>query len=72
MRIVEKYEIAKLVSLLERIRKEHVTPFKPSKLYPKYWFWNRADNEQSKMHQTIYVTPALLAEAQKLIPETAL
>ena len=72
MRIVEKYEIEKLVSLLERIRKEQVTPFKPSKLYPKYWFWNRADNEQSKMYQTIYVTPALLAEAQKLIPETAL
>jgi hypothetical protein len=72
MRIVEKYEIGKLASLLERIRKEQVTPFKPSRLYPKYWFWNRADNEHSKMYQTIYVTPALLTEAQKLVPEPTL
>lgn len=72
MRIVNKSEIGKLVSLLERIRKEHVIPFKPSRLYPKYMYWNRADNEQSKMYQTIYATPALLAEAEKLLPEPAL
>jgi hypothetical protein len=72
MRIVAKNEIAKLVTLLTHIRKEQVTPFKPSRLYPKYMFWNRADNEQSKMYQTIYATPALLAEAEKLLIETAL
>jgi hypothetical protein len=72
MRIVGRNEIDKLVKLLERIRKEHVTPFKQSRLYPKYMFWNRADNEQSKMYQTIYATPALLADAEKQLTETAL
>ncbi len=72
MRIVGKDEIGKLVSLMERIRKEQVTPFKPSKLYPEYWFWNRADNEQSKMYQTIYATPALLAEAEEVLNENEL
>jgi hypothetical protein len=72
MRIVGKDETSKLVSLMVRIRKEQVTPFKPSRLYPKYWYWNRANNEQSRMYQTIYATPALLAEAEKLVNETAL
>ena len=72
MRIVEKSEIEKLISLLERIRKEYVQKFQPSRLYPKYMFWNAAGTEQSKMYQTIYVTPALLEEAEKQIPETTL
>jgi hypothetical protein len=72
MRIVSKNEIGKLVSLLERVRKEYATKFHPSRLYPKYMFWNAAGTEQSKMYQTIYVTPTLLAEAQKLLPEPTL
>lgn len=72
MRIVGRNEIGKLVSLLTHIRKMHVKPFQQSRLYPKYMYWNRADNEQSKMYPTIYATPALLAEAEKLVPEIAL
>jgi hypothetical protein len=72
MRIVERHEIEKLAALVERIQKRQVTSFKPSKLYPKYMFWNRANNEQSKMYQTIYVTPALLTEAKKLTPAPSL
>lgn len=72
MRIIEKSEIEKLVSLLTRIRKEYVTPFKQSKLYLPYMFWNRSGSEQSTMYQTLYVTPALLAEAEKLVVETTL
>jgi hypothetical protein len=66
MRIIEKTEIDKLVSLLTRIRKEYVTPFKPSRLYPPYYFWNRSGTEQSKMYPTLYVTPKLLEEAQQM------
>jgi hypothetical protein len=72
MRIVERSEIGKLVTLLGRIKKEYVQNFKPSRLYPKYMYWNAAGTEQSKMYQTIYVTPALLAEAEKQVPETTL
>lgn len=70
MRIISKNEIEKLASLLDRIRKEYVTPFKRSNSYPKYMFWNRAGTEQSTMYQTVYATPALLAEAEKLLPQT--
>lgn len=66
MRIIEKHEIDKLVVVLVRIRKRYVTPFKPSTLFPPYLFWNRSGSEQSKMYPTMYVTPALLEEAQKI------
>jgi hypothetical protein len=72
MRIVAKSEIGKLVSLLERIQKEYVAKFRPSRLYPQYMYWNAAGTEQSAMYQTIYATPALLAEAEKLLSEPAL
>jgi hypothetical protein len=67
MRIVEKYEIDKLVRLLEKIGKRYIPPFKQSALYPDYMFWSQSGSEQSKMYKTIYATPALLAEAEKLI-----
>jgi hypothetical protein len=71
MRIVAKNEIEKFISLIVRIRKEQVVPFKPSRLYPEYMFWNRSGSEQSKMYP-VYATPAPLVEAEELIPETAL
>jgi len=47
--------------------KGHVAAFKQSALYPNYMFWNAAGNEQSEMYQTVYATPALLAEAEELL-----
>jgi hypothetical protein len=72
MRIVQKHEIGKLVSLLRGIAKEQITGFHKSSLYPPYLFWNATGSEQSKMYTTIYVTPALLAEAETSMNEPAI
>lgn len=76
MRIVGREEIEKLASLLLKIRKGYVPPFKPSRLYPPYLFWNKSGTEGSKMYPSMYVTPTLMADAQKqvllLVPDDEL